>query len=126
MFKRVTAHLIILALLLKAAVPAGFMPDMQALAAGVVKITICANGGSQDIYLDHDNKKVDPKHTPQNHHQKDFCAFSSLSGKNFVAADAVAVLADTKIYQVFSAPQAVYHLPPISSAAWPQAPPTIG
>ena len=52
-----------LAFLLRALVPAGFMPDFGALRAGVVKITVCSAGGPKDIWLDHAGAaKADQSH----------------------------------------------------------------
>lgn len=59
--------LLTLAILLKAAVPFGYMPDTRALAEGAMRIRICTGmGGAQNIWVDKNMKEVDPT----DHHDK--------------------------------------------------------
>lgn len=58
--------LITLAIVLKAAVPFGYMPDARALADGVMRIRICTGMGAQNIWVDKNMKEVDPS----DHHDK--------------------------------------------------------
>lgn len=55
-----------LAMLLKAAVPYGYMPDTRALTDGMMRIRICTSMGAQNILVDKNMKEVDPSQ----HHDK--------------------------------------------------------
>ncbi|MEJ0063835.1 MAG: DUF2946 family protein [Alphaproteobacteria bacterium] len=113
-------------LLLKAAMPLGFMPDMAALRQGIVKITICSAYGAQQIYVDQDLNKTDPKkdggeHQAEKHFQ--FCPFEKAS--SFAPPAMAALFAVPFLFLYFKR----RHEPDSRlrhehvTAAWPRAPP---
>lgn len=64
------AMLVMLMVLVKGFIPAGYMPDMGALQNGIIKITICTASGFEQ-------KVIDEQGTPASKHQAgaDFCPF---------------------------------------------------
>jgi hypothetical protein len=70
---RFVVFLLCFALLAKLAIPVGFMPDMQALAHGIYKITVCSAEGAKQIWVDHGQKQDHP--APQAGH--DQCPFAA-------------------------------------------------
>lgn len=57
--------LLALAVLLKAAVPFGYMPDTRALADGLMRIRICTGMGAQNIWVDKNLKPATPHEQPR-------------------------------------------------------------
>ena len=87
---RLATIMLCLALLFKAAVPLGFMPDMEALARGSIRIMICSAYGTMPMVMDagdhqamqmhHGMKHSDKSHhTMPQQHDDHFCAFSSIA-----------------------------------------------
>lgn len=80
------ALFIALALLVRAFIPAGYMPDMKALQDGVFRITICTASGSDIITVDRNNQPVSADDAsgsangaaPSMKGGSSFCAFGSL------------------------------------------------
>jgi hypothetical protein len=63
--------LVFLAFAMQSIIPAGFMPDINASAAGT-KLVICSGIGEKTIYLDQDGQPVEHKEFSK-------CAYSILS-----------------------------------------------
>lgn len=61
--------------LLKAVIPAGFMPDLTSLHQGIIKMTICTWDGTKDIDVDANTLQPVDNHT-QKTHQK-ICPFAA-------------------------------------------------
>ncbi|WP_439815350.1 DUF2946 family protein [Zavarzinia sp. CC-PAN008] len=57
--KQGAAHLALLLLLVRAMIPAGFMPDMAALRDGRIQVVLCSTDGQRVVVLDRDGKAVD-------------------------------------------------------------------
>ena len=66
------ARLVLAAMLLRAFVPAGWMPNISGLARGV-PIVICSGSGAQTVLVDPDGKPVQPAN-PTDH---GVCAFAA-------------------------------------------------
>ncbi|MDX1922453.1 MAG: DUF2946 family protein [Alphaproteobacteria bacterium] len=66
------AMLVMLMVLLKGFIPVGYMPDMEALQKGVVKITICTASGFEEKLVDSVDKTAPAK---SHHATSDFCPF---------------------------------------------------
>jgi hypothetical protein len=69
-------RLVLICLCLRALIPAGYMPDMDALQVGEFRIVICSATGTKTIAVDKDGLP----HTDRNasHHDQP-CAFSTLA-----------------------------------------------
>lgn len=74
-FRRLAGWLVLCALFLRALVPAGFMPDLGALADGAYPITICSGGFERTILLDKDGNPVDQ---PAPHASESPCVFAAV------------------------------------------------
>lgn len=57
--RHLASWLMLLALLVRGLVPAGFMPDVGALRHGVYAITICTGTSQQNVIIDQDGNTVD-------------------------------------------------------------------
>jgi hypothetical protein len=57
-FRSLLLRFLILALLLRASIPAGYMPDMQALQDGMLRMVICTASGPQELLMDADGNTV--------------------------------------------------------------------
>lgn len=57
--RHLASWLMLLALLVRGLVPAGFMPDVGALRHGVYAITICTGTSQQNVIIDQDGNMVD-------------------------------------------------------------------
>lgn len=66
------AMLVMLMVLVKGFIPAGYMPDMQALQNGIIKITICTASGYAEKLVDGSDKSAPSK---SQHMASDFCPF---------------------------------------------------
>lgn len=77
--RRWVSHLLLLAFVARAIIPAGYMPDFAAAAQGVFKVVICTASGQQSLTLDAEGNPV-PEPSQQHHDQP--CAFSGLTALN--------------------------------------------
>jgi hypothetical protein len=70
-------------MLLRALVPAGFMPDLGALKHGVYTLTICSGSVQKSVLVDADGAPVGEPAGPVGHpgtdHDEAPCAFAALS-----------------------------------------------
>ena len=73
--KQWVANLLLIALMLRALVPVGYMPDFAAAAKGEYKVVICSAAGSKTISLDADGIPV-PADPSEQHDQP--CAFAGV------------------------------------------------
>lgn len=69
-------HVLLLALMLRVIVPAGYMPDFSAASDGMFKVVICTANGMQTVSLDEDGQPVPDQSTG---HVDQPCAFSGLA-----------------------------------------------
>jgi hypothetical protein len=76
--QRLGLGVVTLALLLRMLVPAGFMPDLDQLARGIVQLKLCNNHGGTTIWVDKNLHKVNYHHLPQEHKENTLCPFSSV------------------------------------------------
>lgn len=74
--RRLAVWLVLCALFLRALVPAGFMPDLGALADGAYPITICSGGFEKTILLDRDGNPVEQ---PAPHSSESPCVFAAVA-----------------------------------------------
>lgn len=79
--RALVASTLIVAFLLRAIIPVGYMPDFGAAARGVFKVVICTASGSKMVPFDGETQK-DPKGHPDKHDQP--CAFSGLGAVAFL------------------------------------------
>jgi len=70
-------HVLLAALLLRALVPHGYMPDLSASADGVIKFVICSAAGAKVVTLNPDGTTSEDKGTPG--HMGEPCAFAASS-----------------------------------------------
>jgi hypothetical protein len=102
-FRPLLLRLLMLALVLRASIPAGFMPDMSALQNGALRLVICTATGPQDIWVDETGHQVAPDDTaqsptqppikhPDHSGQAATCAFA-VAAQVTLAADAPIALA---------------------------------
>lgn len=78
-------RLLLAAVVLRALIPVGFMPDFGAAAKGVFKVVICTAAGSKHVMLDADGKPL-PDQKSQHHDQP--CAFAGLAAVAVPVLDA--------------------------------------
>ena len=87
---RFAAALLCLALLFKALVPLGYMPDTEALARGSLRIMICSAYGASPMVMETGGLHAMPMHHGMKHNDKThntmpqqnddgFCAFGSIA-----------------------------------------------
>jgi hypothetical protein len=69
--RRLAAGLLLLAVLLRGMVPAGFMPDLDALKRGVFAISVCSGGAYKDILVDAEGVPVEAPASPGGDHHGD-------------------------------------------------------
>ncbi len=69
-------RVVLAAFLLRALIPAGFMPDFGAASRGVFQVVICSANGLEHLTLDVNGK---PVHEQKSSHQHQPCAFSGLA-----------------------------------------------
>lgn len=114
------AALLVLLVVLRALIPAGYMPDMQALEKGKLAITICTGDGMKDVLVD------GPSGPPPAHEKGKnfFCPFMILSALLYVAALLQLFLYGLRPPQRFHT-QRLCPVPvlPVFPAARPRAPP---
>lgn len=79
---RVIAHLALFLFALRALIPVGFMPDLQALASGSVEIVICTPDGLQSVRVDENGDRLpdDGKKDPV---ASEECPFHAVFAKSF-------------------------------------------
>ncbi|MEQ1715029.1 MAG: DUF2946 family protein [Hyphomicrobium sp.] len=107
--KRWVAHLLLLALVSRALIPVGYMPDFSAAAKGAFKVVICSAMGAQTIALDEGGKPHLPDQSNGHHEQP--CAFSGLAAVALPALDAIPiVIAEFRNSALI--PRVVVQLPP--------------
>jgi hypothetical protein len=80
-------RLVLACFAIRALIPAGYMPDVQLLAKGSLKIVICSVSGIKAISLDAQGKPA-PSHKQTHHDQA--CAFSGLAAVTAASSDAAA------------------------------------
>jgi len=118
------SQVLIVLLLLRAVVPAGYMPDLGAVAQGQVGIVICSANGSYTI--DHDGQSQNS--TPASRHKlTETCAFSGLAQAYMANAVAPEVLPTTIYAPVPFTIASQTVLPPVRAgpAHGSRAPPSI-
>ena len=71
------AQILVLAFAFRALVPAGYMPDFDAIANGTFKVVICSSNGSHVVALDADEGGQKTKDSSFSAHQ--VCAFSGIA-----------------------------------------------
>ena len=71
--------------LARAVIPVGFMPNVSALADGVLEIVICSGAGIKTIALDESGAPVAPSRPHTNHVQDGLCPFATASALAAVA-----------------------------------------
>jgi hypothetical protein len=116
---RFVALLLCFALLVKLAIPAGFMPDMQALSHGIYKITICSAEGAKQIWVDQHNKQA-----PAQEKHDGACPFAAA---HLYAPPVLVFIAIPFILSVLL-PMPPHTEPLASDAtivAWPRGPPAL-
>ena len=69
-------RLLLAAVLLRALIPVGYMPDFGAAAKGVFKVVICSANGFKSVVVDKDGHKI-PDHSDSTQDQP--CAFSGIA-----------------------------------------------
>lgn len=74
--KRWLAHLLLLAVAVRALIPIGYMPDFAAAGDGVFKVVICSGMGAKQVALDADGKPL-PDQQASNDGQP--CAFAGVA-----------------------------------------------
>lgn len=122
---RVIARLIVGLFLLRAIVPAGFMPDLSALADGRLTVVVCTASGPQTIELDANTEPANE--TPAIPSAGDFCPFGfttqqALAVLASVVEVAIPHAADTPAITTSSGSRADAVGPPLGSRAPPSPP----
>lgn len=76
---------LLLLFVLRALIPAGYMPSTQALGEGHIEVVLCTSNGLRTIVLDADGKPAEPA----NHHPDaaSDCPFGAVTTKAFLAPD---------------------------------------
>ena len=121
-FRLITLYVMLLALALRALVPAGFMPDAGALRDGRLEMAFCSGSGVQTIVVDthHQNHGAPASgDLPQQQSQSNDCPFSVLSA---LPAMPAMDLAPAALPLLLSPLQASPYAAP-AFAAIPQGPP---
>lgn len=77
------ARLLLAAFVVRALIPAGYMPDFSAAADGVLKIVICSASGEKSMTLDGGQTRA-PSHNPTSSHDGQPCAFSGLASATLI------------------------------------------
>jgi len=120
------AALLCLVLLVRVVVPAGFMPDMDALQHGVFKITICSGYGHKEIMVDDHQKQVDGSGKETGHKTSKtittLCPFAGITGAALPVLFSALALALFWRELLFR-PQSNILRSITSSTAWPRGPP---
>jgi hypothetical protein len=75
--RKAFAWVVMLAFLVRAIIPVGFMPDMDAAAKGIFKISICSMQGARNILVDAGGQPV--KDHPAKKQADTFCPFGGFS-----------------------------------------------
>ena len=75
-------RLLLAAVVLRALIPVGFMPDFGAAANGEFKVVICTASGSKQVTLDADGQLIagDPSSDQKAPHHDEPCAFAGIAG----------------------------------------------
>lgn len=83
----IAAHVALAFMFLRALLPPGFMPDLQALRDGRIEITICSVDGARLVVLDRDSTPVKDK--PAGHDEAGglHCPFGLAAAQTFVLPD---------------------------------------
>lgn len=109
------AHLLLLAIVSRALIPIGYMPDFQS-ADGVFKVVICSGMGAKSVSLDADGN---PLPNQQSSHDEQPCAFAGIAAVALPALDAIPLSAPMFQTSILT-PRVAVHLPPS------RAGPTLG
>ncbi len=122
--RRLAAWLVLGALFLRALVPAGFMPDLGALADGAYPITICSGGFEKTILLDKDGNPVDQ---PAPHASESPCVFAAVVSLALplLAAILLPLLALAPLARWVPSSSAPTPFPRPPGLAGPRAPPAL-
>lgn len=82
-------RLLLAAVVLRALIPVGFMPDFRAAAHGEFKIVICTASGSKLVTLDADGKLIagEPSSDHKAPHHDEPCAFAGIVGVAIATLD---------------------------------------
>ena len=124
---RLIAGVLCFVLLFKMLVPAGFMPDMNALQHGVYKITICSADGAKNIWVDKDQQSGDGKAAPAHKTGKMGGAFCPFAGVNASIIPVVALILTMLL--LWRRSRYAFAADPLSSfsttSSWPRAPPAL-
>lgn len=91
---RLAARLTLLLFALRAAVPAGYMPDLGALQEGEVQIVICTGSGIQTLMVNAAGQPVENGSDASKHAAAGDCAFGMAAGKAFVLPAFIAATTD--------------------------------
>ena len=121
--------LLCLALLVRIAVPAGFMPDVAALQRGVYKITICTGYGYKEIMVDENQEPVEETVKKETGHQSSktigtLCPFAAIHGAALpvvLLVLALAIFWRDLLFRRRSNPLRSMTAP----SAWPRGPPAL-
>ena len=82
---RWVATLVAVAVVARAIVPVGFMPNISALSDGVLEIVICSAAGIRTIAVDESGAPVAPSRPYSNHAQDGLCPFATATALTLVA-----------------------------------------
>ena len=74
--KRWLAHLLLLAVGIRALIPIGYMPDFTAAVDGVFKVVICSGMGAKSVAFDADGEPLPDQDVSHNDQP---CAFAGLA-----------------------------------------------
>ncbi len=126
------SQLLLTAMVLRALIPVGYMPDLPAAANGIFKVVICTTDGAKTIAVDR-NGLLAPTEYPGNDHPSDQgdhrdhpCAFSGIFAVADRASDALAV--QPAVYAIAAvSPRDTRTLPPVRAgpAVGSRAPPHV-
>lgn len=106
--RRWVAHLLLIAFIVRALVPAGYMPDFSAAAKGVFKVVVCSAMGAKSISFDADGKPVPNQ---QADHPDQPCAFTGMASLALPSSDATPVVMRA-LQRSISIPHLAVQLPP--------------
>lgn len=114
--------LIVLAVLSRAVIPAGMMPDFQAQSQGIFKLTICSGDGMKtiDVPTDHYN----PTENPQQKHNNQPCSYAAgLNLAHLILAVLILLLMEIIRVLFIGLPPIRLSSKPLFVIGYPRAPP---
>ena len=124
------SFVLLLAVLMKSMVPAGFMPDFshRGQANGLFSMVICSGTEMKTILVDHQGNPAAPGDTQDNPLKPDgkSCAFATVLAQTTTPSDPVLALVDTPFVanKIFSPPR-LGRETALTAAYSAQAPPTL-